>query len=336
MKFDKRGYLNVRNRFIYCDTFGDPKEVLNIKDKEIIPPEAGEVLVRMSARPINPSDLIPVRGSYAHRIPLPYVPGYEGVGVVEDVGANVNAELIGKRVLPLRGEGTWQDFVRAPAKFAVPVPESIDNIYAAQLYINPVTAWVTLTEILKLQPNQVLLVNACGSAIGHLYAQFARALNVHLIAVVRNDKHTQKLLELGASEVVDISSQSLFEIVMNKTNGKGADAAIDSLGGSAGSDLAGCLRNQGHFLSIGLLSGEQMNWGAFADKVKMNIFHLRHWNKKADQMKWQGAFQQIIKLVEKKELLLGIEKANYDLADIKQALDTLADGRKGKVILSSS
>jgi len=238
----------VRNRYIYCDSFGNPNEVLKITETEIAPPEAGEVLVRMLARPINPSDLIPVRGSYSHRIALPYIPGYEGVGVVEDVGANVGAELIGKRVLPLRGEGTWQDFVRAPAAFAVPVPESINNIQAAQLYINPVTAWVTLTEILKLQPDSVLLVNACGSAIGHLYAQLARVLNLRLIAVVRNDKHTKKLLELGASEVVDTSRQSLFEMVMNKTNGKGADAAIDSLGGRSGSDLAGCLRNQGRLI----------------------------------------------------------------------------------------
>ncbi|WP_152655697.1 zinc-dependent alcohol dehydrogenase family protein [Oceanobacillus sp. CFH 90083] len=326
----------MRNRFIYCDTFGNPDEVLKIKEQEIDPPEAGEVLVRMLARPINPSDLIPVRGSYAHRISLPYIPGYEGVGIVEGVGANVSAELIGKRVLPLRGEGTWQDFVRAPAKFSVPVPETIDHTNAAQLYINPVTAWVTLTEVLRLQPDSVLLVNACGSAIGQLYAQFARILNLRLIAVTRNSKHTQKLLNYGAFEVVDTSSQPLFEAVMEKTNGKGADAAIDSLGGSAGSDLAGCLRSQGHFLSIGLLSGEQMDWGAFADKVKMNIFHLRHWNRKADQEKWQGTFQQIIKLVEKNELILSSEKAEYELADIKQALNSVADSRTGKVILSSS
>ncbi|WP_080875805.1 zinc-dependent alcohol dehydrogenase family protein [Oceanobacillus timonensis] len=326
----------MRNRYIYCDTFGNPNDVLKITEKEIAPPEAGEVLVRMLARPINPSDLIPVRGSYAHRIPLPYIPGYEGVGVVEDVGTNVSTELVGKRVLPLRGEGTWQDFVRAPAAFAVSVPESIDTTQAAQLYINPVTAWVTLTEILQLQPGSVLVVNACGSAIGHLYAQFAKVLNVRLIAIVRNSKHTQKLLNLGASEVVDTSSQSLFEMVMSKTNGKGADAAIDLLGGNAGSELAGCLRSQGHFLSIGLLSGQQMDWGAFADKVKMNIFHLRHWNKKARQAEWQATFQQIIRLVEKKELLLGMEKAHYSLTDIKQALDTVTDGRKGKVILSSS
>lgn len=326
----------MRNRYIYCDKFGNPNEVLKMEEKEICPPKADEVLVQMSARPINPSDLIPVRGSYSHRISLPYIPGYEGVGIVKDVGSSVSTDLIGKRVLPLRGEGTWQDFVRAPAKFAVLVSESIDTVDAAQLYINPVTAWVTLTEILKLQPDNVLLVNACGSAIGHLYAQFAKVLKIRLIAVVRNSKHRQTLLNFGAFEVVDTSRQSLLEVVMEKTNGKGADAAIDSLGGSAGSNLAGCLRSQGQFLSIGLLSGAQMDWGAFADKVKMNIFHLRHWNKRISHAEWQGAFQQIIQLVKNNKLILGPEKANYELADIKQALNSVADGRKGKVILSSS
>lgn len=322
----------MQNRLIYCDAFGDPKEVLKIKEKTIVPPQTDEVLVRMLARPINPSDLIPVRGSYAHRIPLPYIPGYEGIGVVEDVGLSVGKGFIGKRVLPLRGEGTWQDFVRVPAKWTVPVPAFIDELTAAQLYINPVTAWVTLTEVLQLQPNSVLLVNACGSAIGHLYARLASVLGLHLIAVTRNQKHTHALLHLGASEVVDTSEQSLYPIVMERTNGKGADAAIDSLGGDAGAALAGCLRTQGHFLSIGLLSGQQLDWGAFADKVKMNMFHLRHWNKKVTRVKWHKTFQHIMELVMRGELTLMPQKDRFDLTNIDRALESITDGRKGKVI----
>jgi len=95
--------------------FGSPASVLKVERDKIQPPTNGEVLVRMKVRPINPSDLIPIRGAYSHRITLPTVPGYEGVGIVEDVGASVPHELIGKRVLPLRGEGTWQGFVKTSA-----------------------------------------------------------------------------------------------------------------------------------------------------------------------------------------------------------------------------
>lgn len=73
--------------------FGNPKDVLQVEYKNIEPLKENEVLVRMLVRPINPSDLIPITGAYAHRIPLPNIPGYEGVGIVEDVGAGVRETL---------------------------------------------------------------------------------------------------------------------------------------------------------------------------------------------------------------------------------------------------
>lgn len=76
--------------------FGSPPDVLKVENKSIESLNDNEVLVRMLARPINPSDLIPIRGSYSHRISLPTIPGYEGVGVIEDVGAFVSPKLIGK------------------------------------------------------------------------------------------------------------------------------------------------------------------------------------------------------------------------------------------------
>ena len=209
--------------------FGNPKDVLQVEYKNIEPLKENEVLVRMLVRPINPSDLIPITGAYAHRIPLPNIPGYEGVGIVEDVGAFVSRDLIGKRVLPLRGEGTWQEYVKTSADFVVPIPDSINDFTAAQMYINPLTAWVTCTETLNLQSNDVLLVNAC-IAIGHLFAQLSQILNFRLIAVTRNNKHTEELLRLGAAYVIDTSTTPLYETVMELTNGLGADAAIDSIG----------------------------------------------------------------------------------------------------------
>lgn len=87
--------------------FGDPEQVLQVENIEVKAPGIGEVLVRMKTRSINPSDLIPIRGAYSNRISLPSIPGYEGVGVIEEVGPSVSKWFLGKRVLPLRGEGTW-------------------------------------------------------------------------------------------------------------------------------------------------------------------------------------------------------------------------------------
>ena len=319
--------------------FGRPKEVLKVEYKSIEPPKDNEVLVRMLARPINPSDLIPIRGAYSHRISLPNIPGYEGVGVVENVGSLVSKNLIGKRVLPLRGEGTWQEFVKTSAEFAVPIPNSIDDFTASQMYINPITAWVTCTEVLKLGPNDFLLVNACGSSIGHIFAQLSKVIGFRLIAVTRNNKYTEDLLYLGASYVIDTSKVPLYETVMELTNGVGADAAIDSIGGSSGNDLAFCVHPNGDFLTIGLLSGVQVNWADIIDtaKVNANMFHLRNWNKNVSAIKWQETFSRLIRLIDEKKLRLMKVNSQYDLSNVKIAIDAVESPKinKGKVFLTS-
>ena len=319
--------------------FGRPKEVLKVEYKSIEPPKDNEVLVRMLARPINPSDLIPIRGAYSHRISLPNIPGYEGVGVVENVGSLVSKNLIGKRVLPLRGEGTWQEFVKTSAEFAVPIPNSIDDFTASQMYINPITAWVTCTEVLKLRPNDFLLVNACGSSIGHIFAQLSKVIGFRLIAVTRNNKYTEDLLYLGASYVIDTSKVPLYETVMELTNGDGADAAIDSIGGSSGNDLAFCVHPNGDFLTIGLLSGVQVNWADIIDtaKVNANMFHLRNWNKNVSAIKWQETFSRLIRLIDEKKLRLMKVNSQYDLSNVKIAIDAVESPKinKGKVFLTS-
>lgn len=319
--------------------FGSPKDVLKVEYKAIELPKNNEVLVRMLARPINPSDLIPIRGSYAHRISLPNIPGYEGVGIIEEVGPFVSKNLIGQRVLPLRGEGTWQEFVKTSGEYAVCIPDTIDDFTAAQMYINPITAWVVCSEVLKLRPNDVLLVNACGSAIGHIFAQLSKILGFQLIAVTRNSKYTEDLLHLGATYVIDSSKFPLHKTVKELTNGKGADAAIDSIGGSSGNDLAFCVRPNGNFLTIGLLSGVQVNWGDIVHKAKLNanMFHLRHWNNKVTTDRWQETFNNVIRLVADKKLRLKMVDSQYDLSNVKKAVEVVesSNSAKGKVFLTS-
>ncbi|MBU8878214.1 zinc-dependent alcohol dehydrogenase family protein [Bacillus sp. FJAT-29790] len=319
--------------------FGSPKDVLRVESKSIEPPKDNEVLVRMLARPINPSDLIPIRGAYSQRISLPNIPGYEGVGIVEDVGPLVSQHFIGKRVLPLRGEGTWQELVKTSSEFAIPIPNSIDDFTAAQMYINPITAWVVCTEVLKLKPNDVLLVNACGSSIGHVFAQLSKVLGFRLIAVTRNNKYTEELLHLGAAYVIDTSKNFLNKVVMELTNGMGADAAIDSVGGSDGNELAYCIRPNGNFLTIGLLSGIQVNWAEIINKAKVNanMFHLRNWNKNVSADKWQETFNHIINLISDKKLRLMTVDSQYDLMNVKRAIEVVQSPKmtKGKVFLTS-
>ncbi|WP_019122406.1 zinc-dependent alcohol dehydrogenase family protein [Brevibacillus massiliensis] len=317
--------------------FGDPQDVLQVEQTDVQGAGAGEVLVRMIVRPINPSDLIPVRGAYAHRISLPAVPGYEGVGIVEEVGPGVPKWLLGKRILPLRGEGTWQAYVKTAAQLAVPVPDGIDDLTAAQLYINPLTAWLTCTEVLQLGAEDVLLINAGGSSLGRIFAQLSNILGFRLIAVTRSNACTEELIRLGASAV--INAAPLRDTVMELTNGRGASAAVDSVGGIAGAELACCLRPQGIVLSIGLLSGIPVDWATIARRanVRVKLFHLRHWNQQASVQTWHQTFHRVMELVSSQKVRLGTSGARFPLEEVKAAV-RLADspGAHGKILMEGA
>ncbi len=222
---------------------------------------------------------------------------------------------------------------------AIPIPDSIDDFTAAQMYINPITAWIVCTEVLKLKSNDVLLVNACGSSIGHIFVQLAQVLGFRLIAVTRNNKYTENLLNLGAYFVIDTSEQPLHETVMELTNGIGASAAIDLIGGSDGNNLAFCLRPNGKFLSIGLLSGIQVNWKDIVTKAKVhaNMFHLRNWNKNASTKEWHEIFNHLITLVNDNKLEVLTGSSKFDLKNVKEAVNVASsiDKNKGKVFLTS-
>ncbi|TQK75316.1 NADPH:quinone reductase-like Zn-dependent oxidoreductase [Brevibacillus sp. AG162] len=318
------------------DQFGEPHEVLKVEQRLIEPLKQDEILVKMSARPINPSDLIPIRGAYKHRINLPAIPGYEGVGTVIDTGPFAPRSLIGKRVLPLRGEGTWQEYVKTTAELAISVPDSIQDDIASRLYINPITAWVICNETLQLSSHQVLLVNAANSAIGRLFIQLSALFGFRVIAIVRNARYTEELMHLGAWQVIDSSCMSIYDAVMSVTNGQGAHASIDSIGGPDGLELAKSTRTGGIFLSLGLLSGVQVDWSIISKELGVlpQLFLLRHWNQRVSVSTWHETFEKVIELVQNGKLLLAEPGEKFALHDVIEAVKSAESRhRKGKIIL---
>src|SRR5574337_1284517 len=143
-------------RCIRFDRFGEPVDVLRVHDVPTPSAAQGEVLVRIRARPINPSDLLTVRGFYSTLPQLPATPGYEGVGVIDAVGPDVRGVQTGQRVI-VRTPGTWQEFLVVNATNLIQPPDSVSDESAAQFTVNPLSAWIMVTEELALQPGQWLL-----------------------------------------------------------------------------------------------------------------------------------------------------------------------------------
>lgn len=331
------------NEHVICyRRFGEPAEVLQVEQRPLSEPGIGEIRTRVAARIINPSDLIPIRGSYAHRIELPAVPGYEGVGVIEAVGPGVSPAWIGRRVLPLRGAGTWQDSVISPAVWAVPVPDELPDEAACQLFINPVTAWVLCTEVLQLKPGDILLMNAANSSLGAIFAQLSAILGFRFAAVIREPQQASRLYSLGAWQVMEASRHpatqgSLIDTVERLTGGQGIRAAIDCVGGAAAAELSACIAAGGTFLSLGLLSGEPVPEPVYAERrIESRLFHLRHWMRHVSPDAWQRTFAILIGLFKRRLLHLAEVEQIFEL---KHAVDAVRAaeqrGRRGKIMLVS-
>jgi NADPH:quinone reductase-like Zn-dependent oxidoreductase len=145
--------------------------------------------------PVNASDIIPITGAYRHRTPLPTVAGYEGVGVVIDAPEEA-VHLLGKRVLPLRGQGTWQRYVDCPLRMAIPVPDDIHSHLAARAYINPLAAQLMLTHYPSA--GKRVLLTAAGSDCAILLGQWARRLGAETVyGIHRSAIHADRLAALG-------------------------------------------------------------------------------------------------------------------------------------------
>src|SRR5205085_3947186 len=130
---------------IVFERFGEPGEVLQVRDVPRPDPGKNQVRVRMLASPINPSDLMVVRGRYGRLPTLPATPGFEGVGIIEAVGPGLLRLLRGlkpgRRVAVLNGTGgNWQEQVVLSARQVVPVADDLPDEQVAMVLVTPATA----------------------------------------------------------------------------------------------------------------------------------------------------------------------------------------------------
>jgi NADPH:quinone reductase-like Zn-dependent oxidoreductase len=323
-------------RSVVLERLGEPADVLRIERREKPKPGSREVLVRLQARPINPADLLLVRGRYGSAPALPLVPGNEGVGVIEALGAAVDDLAVGTRVICFGRTGTWQESMAVPATHLVPVPEQLAEGEAAQAITNPVSAWLMLKR-LRLKKGDWLLQTAAGSALGSIVVQIARLRGIHTINVVRRHEQAARLLELGADEVVVAPDEEVVQRVRAATCGRGATAAIDAVGGDTATSALKAVADGGAMLVYGLLSGEPGrfdNGEMIFRRLTVSGFWLRHWFLGATAGERQEALDPVFACIANGSIQLPV-KGRFDLDCIKEAVQCAEQtGSPGKVLLT--
>lgn len=325
------------SRAVRFSAFGEPTDVLVTEEVPTPSPGAGEVLLRMRARPVNPSDLSMVRGRYGQLPDLPATPGLEGVGEVEALGEGVDAVAVGARVVPLGVAGTWAERVCAPAAAVVPVPDGVGDEAAAQLVVNPLSAWVLLMEELDVQPGDWLAQSASGSTLGRVVLQIARARGVRTINLVRRAEQEDELRALGADEVVVGDGEAAVARIREITGGEGVAKAIDAVGGTVGATLAAALAPRGTLITYGRLSQESVPLDTGLQIFRgttVRGFWLTRWFQESPPEHVAATIATVLGRIAEGAIDPPVE-ARYDLADVRAAVaHAERPGRSGKVLLT--
>ena len=239
-------------RALVARTVGEPADVLELREVPVPEPGPGQVLVRVEAAPIHPSDLHMVRGRYGIAPSFPAVLGTESVGTVAAAGDAVKSVRVGDRVITLGATGTWQEFVLADR--VLPVPATMSRSTACQLIASPVTAWLLVTSEVRAQPDDWLLQTAAGSTVGKLVLQLSRHVGFRTINVVRRRAAVEEIVALGGTEVICTEDEDLGARVAAVTGGGGVTKAIDCVAGEVGAEVSRALAPGGVHVVYGALA----------------------------------------------------------------------------------
>jgi NADPH:quinone reductase-like Zn-dependent oxidoreductase len=330
---------------IVFDRFGSPEEVLQLRDVPTPEPGAGQVRVRMIASPVNPSDLLVVRGQYGRLPQLPATPGFEGVGVVDAVGFGLLGRIRGlrpgRRVVVLNGTGgNWQEYVIVSVRQVVPVPDDLPDDQAATFFVNPATALVMTRQVLRVPRGAWLLQTAAGSALGRMEIRLGRHFGFRTLNVVRRKEQAEEILHhLGGDAAISTNEESLEERVKAITDGAGVYYALDAVGGATGSAVVRALGAGGRMLVYGTLAGEPLTIDPrtlMAGHRRVEGFWLSVWVRQQSPVTMLRLFRKINALL-RAGVLTSEVGARFPLADIRAAVQQAeVPGRSGKVLLQIS
>ncbi|MGW9631000.1 zinc-dependent alcohol dehydrogenase [Agromyces sp. NPDC055520] len=222
---------------------------ITVMDRPVPRPGRGQVLVRLEACGLCHTDIHAMRGDWPVRPGLPFVPGHEGVGIIEEVGDGVTSRSVGDRVaMPWLGracgecrfcidgrenlcerqvntgysiDGGYAEYLVAEARFATPVPPGVSSLDAAPLTCAGVTTYAAVKSA-RVVPGERVAVFGVGG-LGHLAVQYARLVGAIVIAVDITEEKLDLARELGADHVVNAAAMDPVEAI---AAAGGADVAI--------------------------------------------------------------------------------------------------------------
>jgi trans-2-enoyl-CoA reductase len=315
-------------------THGNPAEVLQIQSQPWPQAGPGEAVVEMRAAPINPADLNAIEGKYPGKRELPAVPGFEGAGIVRQLGESVRDPRIGSVVILPHNIGTWREACAVKAKELVVVPPEVDPTQAAMLKINPLTAWRLLHGYVELKAGDWVIQNAANSAAGRAVIQIAHALGYKTINVVRRQELIGELRAAGGNVVLN-DGENLRDEVKTATAGAPVNLGLNAVGGDSALRLMNCLAPSGTLVTYGAMSLQPLkvpNGLLIFKDLRFRGIWINKWYDNATPVERMATLNPIFNMAKRGLLQTKIEKA-YPLTEAKVAVEHATRSHRGGKII---
>jgi NADPH:quinone reductase-like Zn-dependent oxidoreductase len=310
-------------RAIAEDRFGEPVRLVDLPTPKV---RANEVLIRVHAAGVNPFDWKVADGELKdkmeHRFPL--ILGFDVAGEVERVGSEVTDLAAGDEVYgylskPVIGEGTYAEYVSAPATMVAKKPESVDFAESAALPMPGLTA-LNLVDAVNLQEGEIVLIVGATGGVGSYAIQLATRRGARVIATARRENEAF-VRELGAAETIDHSKGGLVEVVQ-AAYPNGIDAVIDLVSDrDALGRIAGLVKEGGRLASSVYAVNMEELAGRGIEATNIGI--------QADA--WR--LEELRRMVDSGELSVRLERT-FPLEDAPEALEESRTRHvRGKIVL---
>ena len=319
----------------YYERNGPAREVLRVGEIETPRAGAGEVRVKLAASGVNPSDVKSRQGS-TRKIAFPRViPHSDGAGVIDDVGTGVPKSRIGERVWVWNGQwkrafGTAAEFIVVPTAQAVTLPGNVSFEGGACLGIPAMTA-IHAVILADAANDTTLLVSGGAGAVSQYVIQFAKTKGATVITTVSSSQKAKAAREAGADHVIDYKHENVGERVMEITDKRGVDVAIEMDLTANAKLIPNSLRPKGSVIVYGT-GAEAVLPAAFClvNSIRLQFFLVYE----LDATERERALAAINDTLKTDALLNRIAQPTFSLADAVAAHEAVERGTIGNVIVA--
>jgi NADPH:quinone reductase len=307
--------------------------VLELLDVPVPEPKTTEAVVKLAASGVNFIDVYQREGRY--KVPLPFVLGQEGAGVVTAVGSNVTSVKAGDRVAWTGLLGGYAEYAAVSADRLVAIPAGVTDQQAAAAMLQGMTAHYLCHDTFPLKRGETALVHAAAGGVGLLLVQMAHHIGARVLATVSTEEKAKLAREAGADEII-LYTQSDFEAeTRRQTNGQGVHVVYDSVGKTTFEKGLNVLRPRGMMVLFGGSSGAVPPFDLIALSQKGSLYVTRPTlvNYIASREELLSRSAAVFAMISSGKLKLRIAHT-YPLAEAQRAHRDL-EGRKttGKLLL---